>query len=90
MKSNNVWLRCDVVIGSPFGLVTFQRNLLPPSSALMETAILPAVSVHFYTTCSVVTGKTVIFTIVWYNLNYVVDNRMNPMYIQILTPTHKK
>ena len=70
--------------------MTFQRNLLPPSSASMEAAISSAVSVHFYATCIVMTGKTVIFSIVWYNLSYVVDNRMNPMYIQILTPTHKR
>jgi hypothetical protein len=70
--------------------VTFQRNLLPPSSALMEAAILSAVSVHFYSTCSVMTGKTVIFSIVWHNRSYGVDNRVNPMYIQILTPTHKR
>jgi hypothetical protein len=55
----------------------------------MEAAISSAVSVHFYATCSIVTGKTVIFSIVWYNLSYVMDNEINPMYIQILTPTHK-
>jgi hypothetical protein len=70
--------------------VTCQRNLLPPSSALIEAAISSAVSVYFYATCSVMTGKTVISSIVWYNLSYVVDNRMNPIYIQILTLTHKR
>jgi len=65
--------------------VTFQRILLSPSSALMGAAVSSEDSVHFYATCSVMIGKTVIFSIVWYNLSYVVDNMMNPMYIQILT-----
>lgn len=82
-------LVCDAM-SSGRNAVTFQRILLPPSSALMEAAISSPVSLHFYATCSVVTGKTVIFSIVWYNLRYVVDNRMNPMYIHILTPTHKR
>ena len=54
----------------------------------MEAAISSAVSLHFYATCSVMTGKT-IFSIVWHNLNYGVDNRMNLVYIQILTLTHE-
>lgn len=82
-------LVCDAM-SSGRNAVTFQRILLPPSSALMEAAISSAISVHFYATCSVMTGTTVIFSIVWYNLRYVVDNRMNPMYIQILTPIHKR
>lgn len=63
--------------------MTFQRNLLSPLSALIETAILSAVSLHFYTTSSVMTGKTVILSTVWHNLSYGVVNRMNPMYIRI-------
>lgn len=75
-------LVCDAM-SSGRNVMTFQRILLPPLSALMEAAISSAVSVHFYATCGVMTGKTVIFSIVWYNLRYAVDNRMNPMYMQI-------